>query len=191
MQKYGQKKYNLTFGGDTVILYIILSVLMIAADRYTKIIAAEALSGGKSIDFIPHFMDFVYVENRGAAFGMMQNTRWFLAVLTVAVLGAILAYVIKSKNRSPLFMTAASLIFAGGVGNLIDRVFFGYVTDFMHFLFIDFPCFNVADICVCTGGALFVIYLLFGDMKKGSMKKTEQTAENKGELYGTKNSSDS
>lgn len=148
-------------------LYIILAVVMIALDQYTKYVARAALGGGNVVGFIDGVIDFVYVENRGAAFGMLQDTRWFLVALTVLVLAVLTFYIIKTKANHPLFLLAASLVYAGGIGNLIDRVFMGYVTDFIHLLFMDFPCFNVADICVCTGGALLVVYLLFIDLRKG------------------------
>ena len=148
-------------------IYSVLAVVMIALDQYTKFIAKSALGSGNVCGFINGIIDFVYVENRGAAFGMFQDTRWFLVVLTVLVLLVLVTYIIKTKMRHPLFLTASALIFAGGIGNLIDRVFLGYVTDFIHLLFMDFPCFNIADICVCTGGALLVYYLLFIDLRKG------------------------
>lgn len=144
-------------------LYLLIGVILIAADQAAKFWARGALAHGGSLGFLPHIMDFVYVENRGAAFGILQDTRWLLVGMTFVVLGIILAYVVKSKKRHPLFLLSASLIFAGGIGNLIDRIFLGYVTDFLHVLFVEFPCFNIADICVCIGGALFVIYLLFLD----------------------------
>ncbi len=148
-------------------LYIILAVVMIALDQYTKFVARGALGGGEVAGFIDGVVNFVYVENRGAAFGMLQDTRWLLVALTVLVLLVLTFYIVKTKPLHPMFLAAAALVYAGGVGNLIDRIFMGYVTDFIHLLFMDFPCFNVADICVCTGGALLVIYLLFIDLRKG------------------------
>ena len=136
-------------------LYLLIGVILIAADQAAKFWARGALAHGGNLGFIPHIMDFAYVENRGAAFGILQDTRWLLIGMTVAVLGIILAYAIKSRKRHPLFLLSVSLIF-------------GYVTDFLRFLFIEFPCFNIADVCVCVGGALFVIYLLFLDKSEKS-----------------------
>lgn len=146
-----------------MILYGILGILLVVADQLTKYWAKNALANGATVDFIPHVMDFVYVENRGAAFGILQDTRWLLIGLTVVVLGVLLVYAYKTKKRHPVFLLSVALIVAGGIGNLIDRLFFGYVTDFLHLLFMEFPCFNLADVCVCAGGALIVIYLLFLD----------------------------
>jgi len=148
-------------------IYIIITLVLIALDQAAKFVARKLLAGAGAVDFIKNIMDFVYVENRGAAFGMMQNTRWFLIAITFVVLVALLIYVIKNKSKTPLFLSAASLIFAGGIGNLIDRIAFGYVTDFLHFLFMDFPCFNIADICVCIGAVLMIIYILFSENIKG------------------------
>lgn len=144
-----------------VILWGIFSVLLIAADQYTKYLAVTYLSSGNTVDFIPGVLDFVYVENRGAAFGMLQDTRWFLIVITVLALIFVAVYAFTRKKRGPLLMSAVALIFAGGFGNMIDRVVNGYVVDFIHTLFIRFPCFNVADICVTVGGVLLICYLLF------------------------------
>ena len=148
-------------------IYAVITLVLIALDQAAKFIARKFLLGAGSVGFIKYIMDFVYVENRGAAFGMMQDTRWFLIAVTLLVLVALLIYVIKNKSKTPLFLSASALIFAGGIGNLIDRIAFGYVTDFFHFLFMDFPCFNIADICVCVGGALMVIYILFSENIRG------------------------
>ena len=148
-------------------IYVVITLGLIALDQVAKFIVRKFLIGAGSVSFVKYVMDFVYVENRGAAFGIMQDTRWFLVAITFVVLAALLIYVIKNKSKTPLFLIASSLIFAGGIGNLIDRIAFGYVTDFLHFLFIDFPCFNIADICVCVGGALMVIYILFSETVRG------------------------
>lgn len=148
-------------------LYTVMAAVLVLFDQYTKIAAKTALAEGGAIKIIDGVLDFVYVENRGAAFGIMQDTRWLLVALTFVVLGVLAFYIIKTKSRHPLMLASAAAVFAGGIGNLIDRIFVGYVTDFIHVLFIDFPCFNVADICVCVGGALLVVYLLFIDIRKG------------------------
>ena len=150
-----------------MMIYAVLTLVLIALDQTAKFIARKILAGSGPVGFIKYIMDFVYVENRGAAFGIMQDTRWFLIALTLVVLAVLLVYVIKTKNKTPLLLSASSLIFAGGIGNLIDRIAFGYVTDFLHFLFIDFPCFNIADICVCIGAVLMIIYILFSENIRG------------------------
>lgn len=144
-------------------IYIILGIVLVTADQLTKFWARGALSHGAAEPFLPNIMDFVYVENRGAAFGILQDTRFLLIAVTAAVIVLLLFYTFKTKRRNPAFCLSAALICTGGIGNMIDRIIFGYVTDFIHLLFIDFPCFNLADICVCTGGALIVIFLLFFD----------------------------
>lgn len=148
-------------------IYIIISFILVLVDQYTKYIARMTLSSGNVVGFIPKVIDFVYVENRGAAFGILQNSRYFLAVLTIIILLVLVLYIKKAKIKHPLFLISASLVFAGGTGNLIDRLALGYVTDFIHFMFVDFPCFNIADICVCVGAAMIVIYLLFINEYKG------------------------
>ncbi len=81
-----------------MILYCILGILLVVADQLTKYWAKNALANGATVDFIPHVIDFVYVENRGAAFGILQDTRWLLIGLTVVVLGFILFLRVKPKS---------------------------------------------------------------------------------------------
>lgn len=140
-------------------IYVIIAAILVAADQITKFAIKHFISDGHTVNVINGVVNFIYVENRGAAFGIMQNTRWMLVAMTLFILIALIGYITFTKKRHPLLLSAASLIVAGGVGNLIDRVFFGYVTDFIHTVFMDFPCFNLADICVCVGGALLIIYL--------------------------------
>lgn len=144
-----------------MVWWIILCGLLVALDQWTKHLAAFYLSSGKVLPVINHVIDFVYVENRGAAFGFFQNTRWFLVALTVIILIAIIVYILKNKKLDGLLMLSLTFIFAGGLGNLIDRIIKGYVVDFIRLLFVEFPCFNVADTCVTLGGILLAIYVLF------------------------------
>ncbi len=141
--------------------WFVLCAGLIAADQITKHLARIYLSDGSIVPVINHVLDLVYVENRGAAFGFFQDTRWLLVGLTSAILCAAAAYMIRHKDTHKLLSLSVTLIFAGGLGNLIDRAINGYVVDFFHILFIDFPCFNVADTCVSIGCVLLAIYLLF------------------------------
>ena len=104
-----------------------------------------------------------YLENRGAAFGIFQNQRWLFLILTAAFLiFAVWFYVrIPGGKRYRLMRVICVMITAGAVGNLIDRVFLVYVRDFLYFVLIDFPIFNVADIYVTVSAALMIWAVLF------------------------------
>jgi signal peptidase II len=112
-----------------------------------------------------------YVENRGAAFGILQGQRWIFIVLTVVIAAAIAYYLIKIPNKEIFLKTALSLVLGGAVGNLIDRVRLGYVVDMFDFTLINYPVFNIADSSLVIGSILLGYYLLFiGDLdfKKAS-----------------------
>ena len=151
-----------------------------AIDQLTKWLAVVHLSESAAKVFIPGIVEFTYHENPGAAWGILQNHRWvFMLTSTVAIV-AILIYLAKNrKSLHPMAVAAFTLIVSGGVGNMIDRLLIGYVVDFINFLFIDFPVFNFADMCVTVGAAVMIAWLLFVDLpvsvreEKAKKAKTE------------------
>lgn len=147
--------------------YYIFTVLSIIAgiclDQYTKYLAVTHLKDRPSIVIIRNVFELSYLENKGAAFGIMQNQRWFFIVSFVFIIAIILWIYIKlpaSVRFLPLHACNA-LIVMGAIGNLVDRVKLGYVIDFFYFSLIDFPIFNVADIFVVTGVILLAVLILF------------------------------
>ncbi len=137
---------------------VILSVLL---DTFSKNLAIFALKDTGEIDFaaIPGIFHFTYHENRGAAFGMLSENRWvFMTISSIAII-AIAAYLFFNKENSSLLSCSLSMILGGGIGNMIDRVFLGYVVDFINFKVINFPIFNLADTFVTIGAALMILYL--------------------------------
>ncbi len=160
-------------------LAIIVVSLTIFIDQLTKWWAANVLQhlpDGK-IPLINGVLSFDYVTNDGMAWGLLDNQRWIFLVLTSVILAVILVFFSKTKNikKHCLLNVAASLLLAGGASNMIDRTFFstealfeGAVVDFISFELIDFPIFNVADIAVCVGMGLFIVYMLFVDSKLDS-----------------------
>ena len=143
--------------------FFIFSGILIFFDQITKIIAADTLKGNAPAEIIPGVLEFRYIENRGAAWGMMQGAGIFFIILTFAVMAGMIVLVAKMpsvKRFRPLLAFAIQL-FAGGIGNLIDRIGLHYVRDFIYFKIIDFPVFNVADICVTCGVCLLVILVVF------------------------------
>ena len=142
------------------IIGIILFVLLVLADQLTKLYALNVVKKEGYVEVIKNFYHLVYVENRGAAFGIMQNKQWFFIIITIIVF-AVFGYVLyKYKIEGKLFFAAAVLILSGGFGNLIDRVFRGYVVDFLQFSFFNPVC-NVADYYITIGAVLLVISVMF------------------------------
>lgn len=147
--------------------YYIISLISVVAgivlDQFTKFLAIEHLKGKPSFVIIKNVFELSYLENKGAAFGILQNQRWFFIVSFVFVITIIFMLYIKlptSKRFIPLHV-CSTLIVAGAIGNLVDRVKLGYVIDFFYFSLIDFPIFNVADIFVVVGVICLAVCILF------------------------------
>ena len=145
------------------VLLIAATAVLILMDQFTKVWAVTQLhQADRIIPVIDGVFEFRYLENHGAAFGILQNELWLLIPITVLIGGVILVMLIRSPlRRHPMFYIPSILIFAGAVGNLIDRIAYGYVVDFLYFKLIDFPIFNFADCCVVIGAILAFIFFLF------------------------------
>lgn len=144
------------------ILAVLFAGVLLLLDQLSKIWAVSALAE-KPIELIPGVFELRYLENHGAAFGILQNQRWFFLLLTAAfVVLLIIAYrkLPGGKRHLPLRILCAALM-AGALGNAIDRALLGYVRDFLYFCLIDFPIFNVADIYVTVSAFVFIILVLF------------------------------
>ncbi len=141
-------------------LYAVLAVLLVVIDQLAKFLVRRYIPLGGSVPLLPGLLDLTYVQNTGAAFSILREHTWLLVVISAAVVLAVCWLAAKGFFTGALGRTAALLILAGGVGNLIDRVVFGFVTDMIRTLFIDFPVFNVADCCVTVGVPLLALYLL-------------------------------
>lgn len=146
---------------------LLIFACLFVTDLITKHVICGALKevGGR-MDFIPHILRFEYVENTGMAWGLFKNGTLFLTIVTLLACAGIVFFLVKKGKEMPLPMRLGLLmILAGACGNLVDRVFLGYVQDFIAFDFIDFPIFNFADSCVTIGGILLFISLVL--TKKG------------------------
>lgn len=138
--------------------------IIVMADQITKLIAKQNLYPDVTINLIPGYLSLTYLENRGAAFGIFRNKKFFLIGLTALVIAFMLYYLLKNRNMTKLMKLSFILIISGAIGNLIDRVFRGYVVDFIHFYIknvFDWPVFNIADICVVCGTILLAAVMLF------------------------------
>lgn len=145
-------------------LFAIFAVFAgIIMDQITKLLAIEHLKGQPSIPVIKNVFCLQYLENKGAAFGMMQNQQIFFVVVGILLLG-ITAFVylrMPCNRRFTLMRICLVMVAAGAIGNMIDRVVYGYVVDFLYFELIDFPIFNVADIYVTVAAFGLVLLIMF------------------------------
>lgn len=158
-------------------IWFAIVAAVIALDRVTKLIVMSKMQLGESVKVIGNLFNFTYLENRGAAWSMFQNGRYFFIVLTIIVTAAMI-YILYKKADNKLLKFSLSLVIGGAVGNLIDRIYKGSVTDFLQVFvgpYRDFPIFNVADSFVCIGTALLAYYLLFiYKEKEKEPKKAEE-----------------
>lgn len=153
------KKSTLIYGIGGLLGIFLLTFL----DQWTKYLAVLHLKGQENIVWIPGVFQLQYLENHGAAFGILQGKQWifFLLTLVYLVVAVWIYFRIPRTKRYLLLHLIAILLTAGALGNFIDRVTQGYVVDFFYFSLIDFPIFNVADIYVVVSFIALVICILF------------------------------
>ena len=148
-------------------LWILLDLLIICAlvalDQYTKYLAVIHLKDKQAYIIINGVLELNYLENKGAAFGMLQNQKAFFIFVAVVILSVIGYVLLKApdKKKYRKMHLLLSLIAAGAIGNMIDRIRLNYVIDFIYFVLINFPIFNMADIYVTVSTVVLVILLLF------------------------------
>ena len=143
-------------------IYILYLALFIVSDRLTKYLAVKYLMPIGSAKVLDGIFNLTYVENKGVAFGLFQNMHNIIVPVNILIVALCVYFMIKAlKNNKKLFAFSLVLIISGAIGNIIDKICYGYVVDFLEFAFINFPVFNVADICVCIGAFLAAIIILF------------------------------
>nr|WP_317325248.1 signal peptidase II [uncultured Flavonifractor sp.] len=141
-------------------LYAILAAVLVVLDQVVKFLVRANIPLGEGVPFLPHILQLTYYQNTGAAFSLLNEHTWILTLISAAASVLLVVLLVRKTFPHPLGMTTLSLVLAGAVGNLIDRLFLGYVTDMFQTLFMNFPIFNVADICIVCGGIGFCIYFL-------------------------------
>lgn len=162
-------------------LDLLIAAALVGFDQFTKYLAVLYLKGQDSLILIPGVLELKYLENRGAAFGILQGQKLFFVIMTAFILCACLytLWRMPAQKKYIFLHILGGILTAGALGNFIDRVRLDYVVDFIYFSLIDFPIFNVADIYVtfiCIAG-LFLVF--FGHMKEEdfeflSLKKSEK-----------------
>ena len=163
------------------IIYGLIFIVFLVIDQITKYFAVAALQGNASVHLIGDFLRFTYVENRGAAFGILQNQRLFFIISTIILTGCIIYMIVFSKKLTNPTKLTLSLILSGAIGNFIDRLRLGYVIDFVDVRFgsfYNFPVFNVADSCLVVGTIILIILILFNKFEKTDRyQKTDKYQE--------------
>ena len=152
--------------------YLVASFGLYMVDQSTKAWAVRALRFGHDRTIINRFLDLIYAENNGIAFGQLQErgnfARWFFVVLAIAAALAVFYYFVRTPRNDDRVLGACALLLAGILGNLTDRVRLGYVIDFiaMHAGSYHWPTFNVADASISIGALLLAYDLVFASRKK-------------------------
>ena len=161
----------------TYILAALCGIFVIGADQYTKYFISANYALAESHGFIPGIIDITYVRNTGAAWGMLSDRTWLLISITAVVMLVCFALILKYGTKNKFLFWAMILVLSGGVGNMIDRIFHGFVVDFLHFTFWpEFPVFNLADCAIVSGAVLLAVYFvisLYGEQKEKNRKKGE------------------
>jgi len=139
-----------------------LSVFMVVLDQASKLAVIASMDLYESIDLMPFFR-LTYVRNTGAAFSFLSEAggwqRWFFAALAIIISGVLTVWIARLKKNELMLAVSLSLILGGAVGNLIDRLLYGYVIDFLdvYYQTWHWPAFNVADSAICVGVALMIL----------------------------------
>lgn len=162
-------------------LIILISVIAggILLDLLTKLLVVGLMSLGQSVTLIPGVLKLTYIRNYGAAFGMLSDHRWvFMVISTVAIIG-IGIYLFGYCKERMLLKVGLAMIISGGLGNMIDRVFYGYVVDMINFCLFPFWkwIFNVADAFVCVGAGLVILAIVLDMIKEVKGKKKNDSKQ--------------
>lgn len=151
---------------------LIVGAILVIIDQIIKYFVSVYLQPVGSVSVIDNLFSLTYVENKGVAFGMFSDMRWVFIALTSVLLAIIIFYMFRKRPKGKFFYICAALIIGGGIGNLIDRIFYGYVIDYLSLSFFPPVC-NFADYCITAGTIMLVIYLLFFSDVLDSSKKAK------------------
>jgi signal peptidase II len=158
-------------------VFIATALVALAVDQISKAMVRAAMLEQQSVRLIPHVLHLTYVRNEGAAFGLFPGRQPVFIVTSALVLFVIAAFWRRTRPVQWPVVIALALVTAGAVGNLIDRVVLGYVTDFFEFGFFEFPVFNVADSCIFIGVAILMYWILFGPAESSDEAEASDAAE--------------
>lgn len=168
---------------NKIIVLVVLSVAILALDLITKYVICGMFAENEGITAIPYLFNIIVVHNEGAAWGILSGNQIGLIILSVLLFAFLIWYFVKEKKKSWLLVVSMAFIYGGCIGNLFDRIVFGYVRDFIQFAFWQsFPIFNFADVFLTVGVILFAIYLIIFLVKKEKSEDTEVVSAGTGEV---------
>ncbi len=150
-------------------IFCLVAAICVIADQATKALAREYLVPGEAVPFIPGVLDLRITVNTGAAFSMGEGLSWLFALIAIVVVVALAIAIWRTGDLPVSLCVFAGVIAGGAVGNLIDRVAAGGVVDFFSTAFMDFPIFNVADVCIDVGVVLGFIGYIAWDRKRAAL----------------------
>ncbi len=156
-------------------LWLIITAAVILADQSVKFFIASDMNVGDTLFKIFDAFDITYLKNTGAAFSILSGRMSLLSIISVVFCAGVVVYWIRKKPTHPLLCTAVTMMFAGAFSNAIDRIFRGFVVDYIRTLFISFPVFNIADISITVGAALLVLYFIFFDKEDNDAENNSET----------------
>ena len=172
---------NKTIGFN--ILMVLISVISVIVDQFTKWLAVTYVKPAGTIPIIKfgetEWVNFTYCENTGMSFSLLEGQRFILIALPILLIGVVGYLIFSGKITSKAMKIALAFLAGGGIGNLIDRIFLGYVVDFIDFRIINFAIFNFADICAVLGGFAFAIMMIVDEIKSEKAEKEKKNEENK------------
>ena len=152
----------------TQLIWLILAAAVFTADQAVKRSILAGCVQNAKFGELPGIADFIYVKNTGAAFSMLSNNTLILSVLSVIFCIAVIIYWFIGKEKHVMLKLALALLFAGALGNAIDRIAYGFVVDFISIKWFNFPVFNIADIAIVSGAIAAMIYFIF--LEQGESK---------------------
>lgn len=158
-----------------MIIYYILAILLLVLDQWSKIAIVNNFALHEVKEVVPGILSLFYIQNEGAAWGIFEGRMFFFFIITVVVVGAMVYNAHKQGFDKKIVGISYAFLLSGALGNFIDRMRLGYVVDMFRLDFIDFPIFNVADVCLTIGVILMTIYILF-------MEEEEEKISSKNKL---------
>ena len=159
-------------------LVLAVAALIAGIDQAIKYFVVQDLMPVKEVKVIDGLFSLVYVENKGVAFGMMQDHVWLFAVITVLLVAVLIFFIVSKKLSGKIFIISTMLLIGGGIGNFVDRITKGFVVDYLSVSFFP-PICNFADYCITVGAVMLVIDMIMADVKKTpSDKLKDKAAEN-------------
>lgn len=166
------KKMNITY--KHLLMYILTLVIIVGGDQITKYIVDFTLQLNQGYTIIENFFYFTYSHNAGAAWGIFQGKMNLFFIISIVATIAIIYYFMQTESYQKFTRFGLVLVFSGMIGNLIDRILFGYVRDFIDFIIFgyDFPIFNVADMAITVGVALIIIEVAIEEYKAWKISKS-------------------